>query len=96
MTNIISKIFEKKLKARNENHIKEELTPYQCGGAPERSVADHLYTLRAIINEYRISKRNLYFGDLEKCFDKLCIKDSILEWAKTTCQVMKRVLYIRK
>ena len=37
------------------------------------------------MNEYRISKMNLYlfFGDLEKCFDKLCLKDFILKLSKT-------------
>ena len=44
-------------------------------------IVDHLFTVRALIDEARYYNRDLYmyYGDLEKCFDKLWLRDSIVE-----------------
>lgn len=85
ITSIVSKIFEKIIYNRNMHHVNEILSPFQCGSRPGRGVSDHLFTLRAVIDEYRYYKRNLYifYGDLEKCFDKLWLEDTINELWKS-------------
>lgn len=53
----------------------------QCGGKKNRSTADQLFVLRAILdyNKYLNNEIYLIFGDIEKCFDKLWLKDCINE-----------------
>ncbi|MEL6606459.1 MAG: reverse transcriptase domain-containing protein, partial [Cyanobacteria bacterium J06614_10] len=49
-----------------------------------RSTADHLLTLNAVLdyNKYLKSETYIWFGDAIKCFDKLCLKDCIFEFGK--------------
>ena len=77
MTNIISKVYERIIKARNSVN----LTKYQCGGVKGRSVADHLITLLSIIerNTYLNKETYIIFADAVKCFDKLWLDDGIRE-----------------
>ena len=81
LTNIISKLFEKVLANRNRERIEQSISPNQCGGIKNRGTVDHLFTMRAIIDYYRVLNKDLYlfFGDLEKCFDKLWLKDCMIE-----------------
>ena len=81
LTNIISKCMEKVLLNRRKEEIEAQITAFQSGGIKGRSISDNLFILNTVIDEYRIKKENLYilFGDLEKCFDKLCLKDCIIE-----------------
>ena len=85
LTNIISKLFEKVLANRNRERIEQTISPNQCGGIKNRGTVDHLFTMRAIIDYYRAIKKDLYifFGDLEKCFDKLWLKDCMIELWRT-------------
>jgi len=85
LTSVTSKIFEKILLIRNKEIIEQEMSPFQGGGRRGRGIQDHLFTVRAIIDESRYFGRDLYvfYGDLEKCFDKLWLKDSIIELWKS-------------
>eukprot|EP00112_Aurelia_sp_Birch-Aquarium-sp1_P026251 Seg92.1 transcript_id=Seg92.1/GoldUCD/mRNA.D3Y31 product="LINE-1 retrotransposable element ORF2 protein" pseudo=true protein_id=Seg92.1/GoldUCD/D3Y31 len=85
LTNIISKLFEKVLANRNRERIEQSISPNQCGGIKNRGTVDHLFTMRAIIDYYRSINKELYifFGDLEKCFDKLWLKDCMIELWRT-------------
>ena len=81
MTNIISKIFERVIKNRNEPALDQSLIQYQCGGIKHRSTIDHVMTLMAILDKNRYLKKPTYiiFADAEKCFDKLWLQDGIKE-----------------
>ena len=81
ITSIVSKIFERILLERNKEIISKSLSSFQCGGQEQRGTIDHLFTFRAIQDEYRYKKKNLYifYGDLEKCFDKLWLKDCMVD-----------------
>ena len=85
ITNIVSKVFERVLLNRNREDIEQSMSPFQCGGRKQRGVTDHLFTLKSMIEEYKEKKKTLYvfYGDLEKCFDQLWLKDSIVELFKT-------------
>eukprot|EP00111_Clytia_hemisphaerica_P015501 TCONS_00045769-protein len=85
ITNVVSKIFERVLLNRNRELIESSMSPFQCGGRKKRGIADHLFTLKRMIESYKEKRKVLYvfYGDLEKCFDKLWLKDSIIELWKT-------------
>ena len=85
LTSIVSKTFERILLNRNLLTIDEKMTIYQNGGRKERGTVDNLFTVRAVIDEAKYYGKDLYlfYGDLEKCFDKLWLKDSIIEIWKT-------------
>ena len=85
LTNIMSKVCEKILLKRNERIIDSNTSESQCGGRKNRGVQDHLFTVyRAIeYNQYVGQETNLIFLDAEKCFDKLWLKDCLIElWMK--------------
>ena len=57
------------------------MSPFQCGGVNNRGIADNLLLISTIIEEFKENRLDLYirFADLEKCFDKLWLKDCIYE-----------------
>ena len=79
LTNIISKVFEKVLDniTRDEINISE----YQCGGQRGRGTIDNHIMLNAVVdNNSRIGKKTyMYFADAYKCFDRLWLKDCLVE-----------------
>jgi hypothetical protein len=81
LTNIISKCVEKILLNRRQETIKEYMQPFQNGGTKKRGPCDNLFIANNVIEDFRDRKENLYllFADLEKCFDKLHLKDCIIE-----------------
>ena len=81
LTNILSKCTERILLNRRQDKIENSMKPFQCGGTRERSIADNHFITNCVIAEFRKRKENLYilFMDLEKCFDKLYLKDCIIE-----------------
>ena len=81
LTNILSKCMERILLNRRQNIIEKSMQPFQCGGVRRRSTVDNLFILNSVIAEFKKEKKDLYilFGDLEKCFDKLYLKDCIIE-----------------
>ena len=84
ITNIISKVYEKVIKRRNPIVPNEGISWFQCGGQQNRSTIDHIMTLMAIADRQRYLKKKTYcvFVDAEKCFDKLWLKDCIIEIIK--------------
>ena len=81
MTNIISKLKENTIKARNDVEWEKSSSPYQCGGKKGTSTIDHTLTVLEIIhrNTYLGKPTYLLFIDMEKCFDKLWLESGILE-----------------
>ena len=78
ITNVISKVYEKILKKRNSIN---GISWFQCGGQQNRSTIDHVMTLMAIIYKQKFLNKKTYlvFLDTEKCFDKLQLKDCVVE-----------------
>ena len=81
LTNIVSKVIEKLLKNRTKSKVEQGMSPFQCGGVHLRGIGDNLFIVNTIVEEFRFEKEDLYllFADLEKCFDKLWLKDCIKE-----------------
>ena len=54
----------------------------QCAGRTQRSTMDNIIIMSAIIENQRINERlntYLFFADAVKCFDKLWLKDCLIE-----------------
>ena len=81
LSNIISKAIEKLIKNRTKRIVEQGMSPFQCGGVTLRGIGDNLFIFNTVIEEFRHEKEDLYilFTDLEKCFDKLWLKDCIVE-----------------
>ena len=87
ITDIISKIYEKVVKNRNEENIRKYVSEFQTGGMKERGTHDNILLLSEIIRQKRKAGKKCYivFGDAVKCFDKLWLKDSLVELYKAGC-----------
>ena len=78
LTNILSKLFEK---------VMEDLIGVvkydraQFGGTKGRGPIDNWFILMAVRDEGKRLKKNIYmfFGDLVKCFDRLWLKDCLID-----------------
>ena len=57
------------------------MTQMQTSGRKQRSTVDNLMILNSIIENQRQNenKTNLFFADAKKCFDKLWLKDCLIE-----------------
>ena len=57
------------------------MSEMQAAGRKERSAMDNLIIMNSIIENQRAQKLNTYmfFADAVKCFDKLWLKDCLLE-----------------
>ena len=97
LTNIISKVIEKMIKRRARDKVKKGMSPFQCGGVMLRGIGDNLLIFNTVIEEFRDEKKDLYvlFADLEKCFDKLWLKDCLKELVEAGMPVAEAV-YIYK
>ena len=53
----------------------------QTAGKKNESTIDNLIIINAIIEKQRQDNKNTYilYGDAEKCFDKIWLKDSLIE-----------------
>ena len=97
LTNIVSKLFERVISNRNDTELMKSISSFQCGGIKGRSTIDHLMTLMAVLerNKYLKKESYLIFGDAEKCFDKLWLKDGIIElWKAGTNIVDCHTIYL--
>ena len=83
ITNIVSKIYEKVKKLQNEEII-NSISEMQIEGKKHHSVIHNIILVSAIIAENKKNRRPTYmfFADAEKCFDKLWLKDCIVELAE--------------
>ena len=76
----VSKIYESALKIQNENK-NENMSQMQAAGRKQRSAVDNLIILNSIIENQRQykNKRYVFFAYAKKCFDKLWLKDCLIE-----------------
>ena len=97
LTNIVSKCVEKILFTRREDTMIEKLSPYQNGGLKGRSIQDNLFLVNHIIYHYKKSKNDLYllFADIQKCFDNLWLRDSIIELTRCGTPIQE-AMYLYK
>ena len=97
LTNIVSKVMEKLIKNRTKSSVEKGMSPFQCGGVKHRGIGDNLLIVNIVIEEFRAEKRELYilFADLEKCFDKLWLRDCIKEMIEAGMPVAEAI-YIYK
>ena len=91
----IAKIFEKIL-AVKENITLQDMSEYQCGARKGKSIREHHFTIRNIIEEAKNGKEEItavYF-DIKKCFDKMVLKEAMKEiWMKGTKRKHWRLMY---
>ena len=80
LVNIISKVYELVKITQNEKN-NSKMSEMQAVGRKERSTMDNLIIMNTIIENKRAQKLNTYmfFADAVKCFDKLWLKDCLLE-----------------
>ena len=81
LTNILSKVMEKLIKNRTKPKVENGISEFQCGGVSNREIGDNLLIVNTAIEEFRAMNTDLFilFADLEKCFDKLWLRDCIKE-----------------
>ena len=98
LTNNVSKIYERILKERNSEKFKEGISEWSNGGLSSRSAVDNVLITNAIIEQNQYLGRNTYLvlTDAEKCFDKLWLRDGIIElWRSGTdirdCCMIKKL-----
>ena len=84
ITSVISKLYEKIKLTRNNAIINNGISKYQCGGSQGKSTIDHIMTLNEIINYNKYINKETYvlFADAYKCFDKLKLKNCIIDLYK--------------
>ena len=97
LTNIISKIYERVLKNRNEEEVKKKRCQWQMGGVKKRSTTDNLFILNAVIerNKYLGKPTYVFYADAEKCFDKLWLQDSIIELWESGTHIRDAVMVLK-
>jgi len=81
LTQTISKIFEKLVLSRIQPDLETNMSDFQNGARPQRGTADSLFIIRALINYYKYYNVpiTIVFYDLEKCFDRLWLKDCMID-----------------
>ena len=79
LTNILSKLYEKVLDLLTTEKVK--INEHQCGGQKGCGTIDDMIMMRAVIYNNRRLNRKTYccFADAYKCFDKLWLKDCLVE-----------------
>ena len=95
ITSIISKLYEKIKLNRNKEEIDDSISKFQCGGTKGKSTVDHIMTLNAIIDYHRYLNSETYilFADAYKCFDKLNLKNCIIDLYKAVGPKEAMVIY---
>ena len=72
------------------------MSEYQCGARKGKSVREHHFTIRTIIEEAKLEKEEItavYF-DIMKCFDKMGLKEAMKElWIQGIKRKHWRLIY---
>ena len=70
---ILSIIFEKLIKNRIMNSLRNNISQFQSGGMKGKAVVDNLFILRGVIDYalYLGKELCITFFDIKKCFDSL-------------------------
>ena len=93
LTNVVSKFFEKVL----EDQIGTvKFDEHQFGGTKRRGPVDSWFIMMALIDEAKRLRKNIYFffGDLVKCFDRLYLKDCLIDLHEAGARAREiRMLY---
>ena len=78
LTSIVSKLFEKLLEDQMDS---VKFDDFQFGGTKGMGTVDNWFIFSAVVDEARRLKKNVYFffGDLVKCFDRLWLKDCLVD-----------------
>ena len=78
--NIVAKVYEKVLKRQNEK-VHSNMSQMQTAGRKQRSAMDNTLIASSIIEKRRQEKENTYLmcANTVKCFDKLWLKDCLIE-----------------
>ena len=89
ITDVLSKLYEKVMKKRNDEPVTSYISPFQSGGVKGRATVDNHIILSEIIRKNRKLGRKTYvvFGDAVKCFDKLWLRDALVEMYKAGCNL---------
>ena len=89
ITDILSKLYEIIMKNRNEQKIFDYISDLQTGGTKNRATLDNFIILSEVIRRKKKMGQKCYlmFGDAVKCFDKLWLKDSLVELYKAGCDI---------
>ena len=79
LTIVISKIFEKLIKARIDDNLKK-VNLLQAGSRKNRGPADNVFLFRGVMDHFRFTKRPLFVTayDFEQAFDSLWLEDCVL------------------
>ena len=80
ITNIVCKAYKIVKKIRNKV-VESNMPDMQPAGKKNRSIMANIIIINAITEKQRQSHKNtyLFFADAEKCFNKLWLKDCLIE-----------------
>ena len=91
----IAKIFEKIVENKERSTL-QNMSEYQCRARKGKSVREHHFTIRTIMEEAKIENEEItavYF-DIMKCFDKMGLKEAMKElWIKGVKRKHWRLIY---
>ena len=91
----IAKIFRKIIENKG-NSILQNISEFQYGARKEKSVREHHFTIRTIMEEAKLENEEItavYF-DIMKCFDKMGLKEAMKElWMKGIKRKHWRLIY---
>ena len=81
LSQTITKMFEKMVLNRIHEDLDNNITDFQNGARHGRSTSDNLFILRSALDYFKYYRipTQLIFYDLEKCFDKLWLKDCMVD-----------------
>ena len=92
------KIYEGLIAERTAPVTEEEgFTQMQAGGRKNRSIADQIFILRSIMEHYKYLNKPIYleFIDLVKAFDKMILKNVMLDlWQAGVRGKIWRTIYL--
>ena len=80
LMNIVFKVSKRVNKLQNKTK-QANISSMKIAGKKNRSTIDNLIIMNAIIKKQRQDHKNTYilYADAEECFDKLSLKDSLIE-----------------
>jgi exonuclease III len=73
LLNVFGKVYARLLLNRISGHVEQKLLENQCGFRPARSCADHIFSMRQLMEKAREWRRPIYicFVDLRKAYDSI-------------------------
>ena len=83
LTPAITKLCEKYIMMESKNEI-ENINKFQAGSRPNRSAADQLFLLRAVMDHAKYINKVIFITlyDFTQCFDGMWLEDSLLSLTK--------------